>query len=445
MVHRPKSRSLGDDRPVTDQGPATPLPERNWAGNHTYSAHKLHRPGTLQELQEIVARAPRVRALGTRHSFTGIADSAELVSLEAMHAGESPAADVVVDRTAGTVSLGGGTRYGVLAEVLRDEGLALHNLASLPHLSVAGAVATATHGSGVTNGNLATAVAGLELVTSGGAVLRVSRGDPDFDGMVVGLGALGVVSRITLDVEPAYDVAQRVFEGLRWDALFRHFDEIVAAGYSVSLFTLWADDVDMVWIKSRADGRPPPDGDLFGAVPATVDRNPAPGLDPTHATPQLGRPGAWSDRLPHFRAGFTPSAGDELQSEYLLPHDRAVDALEAVRSLAHRIRPLLHVGEIRTVAADRLWMSTSYDRPSVAVHFTWKPLWDEVTSVLVDLERVLASFAARPHWGKVFLAGAAAIAPRYGRHADFVRLVERLDPRGAFRNAWLEEHVLGRR
>ena len=430
---------------MTGPGAGDAAPGRNWAGNHTYSAHRLHRPGTLEQLREIVARAPRVRVLGTRHSFTGIADSAELISLEAMHAGESPPADVVVDRTAGTVSLGGGTRYGVLAEVLRDEGLALHNLASLPHISVAGAVATATHGSGVTNGNLATAVASLELVTSDGAVRRISRGDPDFDGAVVGLGALGVVSRITLDVEPAYEVAQRVFEGLRWDALCGHFDEIVAAGYSVSLFTRWADDLDMVWVKSRTDGPPPPDGDLFGAVPATVDRHPVPGLDPIQATAQLGRPGAWSDRLPHFRTEFTPSAGDELQSEYLLPRDRAVDALEAVRSLAHRIRPLLHVSEIRTVAADRLWMSTSYDRPSVAVHFTWKPLPDEVTSVLVDLERVLAPFAARPHWGKIFLADAAAIAPRYRRHADFVHLVERLDPRGAFGNAWLEEHVLGRR
>jgi xylitol oxidase len=235
-----------------------------------------------------------------------------------------------------------------------------------------------------------------------------------------------------------------VFEGLSWTALAEHFDEIVSIGYSVSVFTLFGEDVDMVWVKSRTDGPPPPDGALFGTTPAAGDRNPVPGVDPTNATPQLGRPGAWSDRLPHFRMGFTPSAGDELQSEYLLPRDSAVAALDAVRSLAHRIRPLLQVCEIRTVAADRLWMSMNHDRDSVALHFTWKPMPADVDAVLADLERALERFAARPHWGKVFLADAEAIAPRYPRHADFVALVQRLDPRGAFRNPWLENHVLGR-
>jgi xylitol oxidase len=432
---------LGQDRAVTGRE----APERNWAGNHTFAARRLHRPSTLEQLQEIVAGADRIHALGSRHSFTDIADSAELVSLEAMHAEETLPADVVVDREAGTVSFGGGTRYGVLAEVLRDEGLALHNLASLPHISVAGAVATATHGSGVGNGNLATVVAAVELVTSDGELHRFARGDEDFDGVVVGLGALGVVTRLTLDVEPAYDVAQRVYEKLPWRSLTEHLDAILAAGYSVSVFTMWGDDVDMVWIKSRTDGPPPPDGDLFGAAPAAADRNPVPGVDPTNATPQQGRPGAWSDRLPHFRMGFTPSAGDELQSEYLVALTDAVPALEAVRALAHRIRPLLQVCEIRAVAGDRLWMSMNHERPSLAIHFTWKPLAGDVAAVLAELEPALAPFAARPHWGKVFLAEAGTIAPLYPRHGDFVRLVDRLDPRGAFRNDWLEQRVLGRR
>jgi xylitol oxidase len=429
---------------------SAPAPETNWAGSYTFSARAIHRPATLEQLQEIVAAAPRVRVLGSRHSFTGIADSDELVSLEALHAEPTLPADVVVDRDAATVSLGAGTRYGVLAEILRDEGLALHNLASLPHISVAGAVATATHGSGVRNGNLATAVAALELVTSDGELLRVRRGDPDFDGMVVGLGALGAVTRLTLDVEPAFEIEQRVFEGMTWQALAEHFDEIVSVGYSVSVFTLFGEDVDMVWVKSRTDGPPPPDGALFGATPAAADRNPVPGVDPTNATPQLGRPGSWADRLPHFRMGFTPSAGEELQSEYLIPAGAAVDALDAVRGLAHRIRPLLQVCEIRTIAADRLWMSMNHDRDSVAFHFTWTPRPAEVDAVLAELERALAEleralapFAARPHWGKVFLAQAAILTPLYPRHADFVELVERLDPRGAFRNPWFEARVLG--
>jgi xylitol oxidase len=308
---------------------------------------------------------------------------------------------------------------------------------------VAGAVATATHGSGVGNGNLATAVAALEMVTSSGEIVRAQRGDPDFDGLVVGLGALGAVTRLTLDVEPAFDVRQDVFPGLRWAAFLEHFDEVMSAGYSVSAFTLFGETVDMVWVKSRTDAAGPVAGELFGAEPASVDLHPVIGLDPTPCTPQRGRPGPWFDRLPHFRMGFTPSAGEELQSEYLLPRGHAPAAIEALRGLADRIRPLLLTCEIRTVAADRLWLSTSYGRDSVALHFTWTRDQPAVEELLVALEGALAPFAARPHWGKVFIADASAIAPLYERHSDFVRVAQRLDPRGAFRNPWLESRVLG--
>jgi xylitol oxidase len=410
----------------------------NWAGTHTYRAGVLHRPSTLDEVREIVAAAPHVRVLGSRHSFTDIGDSEQLVSLDGLPA------DVAVDRTNGTVSFGAALRYGELAEALHPEGLALHNLASLPHISVAGAVATATHGSGDANGNLATAVAGLELVTSDGEVVTVQRGDPDFDGMVVGLGALGAVTRLTLDVEPAYEIRQRVFEGLAWHALFEHYDAITAAGHSVSVFTRWGETTDQVWIKSRV-GDAPEDvrPDLFGAVAATVDRHPILGIDPVNATAQLGRRGRWSDRLPHFRMGFTPSAGEEIQSEYLMPRRHAVAAIKAVRALGDALRPVLQVCEIRTVAADRLWMSYQYETDTVALHFTWTREPEAVARVLVDLEAALEPFEPRPHWGKLFVADAAAIAPRYERRPDFTRLVERLDPRGAFRNAWLERNVLG--
>ena len=410
-------------------------PGRNWAGSHRYRARVLHRPTSLAQVQEIVAGAPQVRVLGSRHSFTDIADADELVSLEALPA------DVVVDPDAGTVSFGAGLRYGQLVEHLDTAGLALHNLASLPHISVAGAVATATHGSGAGNGNLATAVAGLEMVTSDGEPVRVARGEDDFDGLVVGLGALGAVTRLTLDVEPTYEVRQTVFEGLPWEDLAAHVDVIVACAYSVSVFTRFQDAVDQVWVKSRT-GDPEP-ADLFGAQPATVDRHPILGLDQVSCTPQLGRPGPWHARLPHFRMEFTPSAGEELQSEYLVPRRHAVDAIEAVRALADRIRPLLLVCEIRTIAADRLWMSTAYEQDSVALHFTWRPEPRAVADLVAVLESELAAFGARPHWGKVFAATAETIAPLYPRHGDFVRLAERLDPRGAFRNEWLTTRVLG--
>src|SRR3954453_8756152 len=404
----------------------------NWAGNHRYAARTLHRPTSVEQLQELVARTAHVRVLGSRHSFNDIADAEELISLEGLPD------EVVIDSDAGTVSFAAGLRYGALLDSLAGAGVALHNLASLPHISVAGAVATATHGSGVANGNLATAVAGLEMVTSTGELVRAHRGDADFAGMVVGLGALGVVTRVTLDVEPAFQVQQRVFDHLPWNALAEHFDEVVGCGYSVRLFTLFRGDVAMVWVKARPDAPGGPAGELFGAVEAAGERHPIPGIDPTPATPQLGSPGPWSDRLPHFRMGFTPSNGDEIQSEYLLPRRHALAGLEALRSLGHRIRPLLQTCEVRTVAADELWMSTAHGGPAVAFHFTWAQAQQQVEELLVDLEAALLPLEARPHWGKVFLADAATLAPRYEPHADFVALAERLDPRGAFRNDWLE-------
>jgi alditol oxidase len=394
----------------------------NWAGSYAYRARELHRPATVDELREIVSRAPRIRVLGSRHTFSDIADSDELVSLEALPA------DVVLGD--GTVSFGAGLRYGDLVGRLDAAGLALRNLASLPHITVAGAVATATHGSGVGNGNLATAVAALEVVTSTGEIVRAERGQDDFDGMVVALGALGAVTRITLDVERAYEVSQRVFEGLGWDTLYERFDAITSAGYSVSVFTLWG-DASSVWIKSR--GAAPEV--LSGTRPAAGARHPIPGIDPVNCTAQFGEPGPWWDRLPHFRLGFTPSVGEELQSEYLLPRAHAIDAIEAVRALGSRVRPLLQVCELRTIAADRLWMSPQYGQATVGIHFTWKREPAAVAAVLADVEAALAPYEARPHWGKVFLASPAH---RYERRADFTALIERLDPRGAFRNGWLE-------
>ena len=417
-------------------GSPSKLPPGRSGYGHLGSMSGRYRPTSLDELRAIVAAAPRIRVLGTGHSFSAIGESDELVSL----AGLPP--DVQVDGD--TVSFGGAMTYGELALVLDEHGLALHNLASLPHISVAGAVATATHGSGDGNGNLATAVAGLELVTSTGDVIRAARGDPDFDGMVVGLGALGAVTRIALDVEPAYAVGQRAYDDLPWAALEERFDELFGSGYSVSVFTRWGASNDQVWVKSRVTDEPESvRDDLFGAVAATADRHPILELDADPCTPQLGRAGSWSDRLPHFRMGFTPSSGEELQSEYLLPRRHATEAIQAVRSLAGGIQPILLVSEIRTVAADGLWMSPSHNRDSVCIHFTWRPVRAAVERMLVEIEAALAPFEARPHWGKLFDADAASIAPLYERRPDFIGLAERLDPRGAFRNTWLTTNVLG--
>jgi xylitol oxidase len=412
--------------------------ETNWAANLTYRAARLHRPATLDQLQELIVGASRLRVLGSRHSFNDIADAEELLVLDGLPG------EAAVDHDAGTVTVPAAMRYGELAGRLRAQGLALANLASLPHISVGGAVATATHGSGDANGNLATAVAGLELVAGTGELVTAARGDPDFDGLVVGLGALGAVTRLTLDVEPDYQVRQRTFEGLPWDELFGHLDELTSAGYSVSLFTRWGEVVDQVWVKTRVTGAAEAvRGELFGAAAATQDRHPILGIDPVNCTRQLGVPGPWSDRLPHFRMGFTPSSGEELQSEYHLPREQAVAALQALRSLAGAIRPVLQVSELRTVAADRLWMSPQHGRETLSVHFTWHKDWPAVRRALVEVEAALAPFGARPHWGKLFLARAADLAPLYGRLDDFTALAGRLDPRGVFVNDWLRRHVLG--
>lgn len=410
----------------------------NWAGNYVYRARSVYYPSTFRELRDLIACLPRVRVLGSRHSFSGIADSAELVSLDRLPR------EVNVDRDTMTVTVNGAIRYGELALALGRADLALANMASLPHISVAGAVATATHGSGDGNGNLATSVAAVELVTSDGEIVRLAREDDGFDGVVVGLGACGAVTRVTLDVEPAYEVQQHVFVGLGWEALFEHFDQITASGYSVSAFTVWGDSVDQVWVKARVGGAIDPEPtDLFGAAPAQEERHPIAGLDPGNCTLQRGVPGAWSERLPHFRPGFTPSSGAELQSEYIVARRDGIAAIKALRRLSDTIAPLIQVSEIRTIAADSLWMSPQYGQDTVAVHFTWQPEPEPVRRALRELERSLAPFRARPHWGKVFVADAASVRPLYERVGDFTALLSRLDPRGAFRNEWLETHVLG--
>ncbi|GAA3284970.1 FAD-binding protein [Dactylosporangium vinaceum] len=405
---------------------------RNWAGNIEFGAARVHRPGSVEQVQEIVAGADKVRVLGTGHSFNTIADTeADLVSVAGLPA------DIRIDAAGGTVSVAGGVRYGELARKLDAEGYALHNLGSLPHISVAGAVATGTHGSGVRLGNLATAIAGVDIVAGGGELVSLRRGDADFDGAVVALGALGAVVRVTLDIQPRYQVSQHVYERLPRAQLDAHWDEIAAAGYSVSLFTGWrGDTVDQVWVKRRDDDAPAP-AELFGAAAAGGKRHPIAVMSPEHCTEQGGVPGAWHERLPHFKLEFTPSSGEELQSEYFVARADAVAAFAAVERVRDRVTPALQISEVRTIAGDSLWLSPHFERDSVALHFTWVPNQELVLRAVDALEEALAPFAPRPHWGKVFRS-----APAYPRGRDFAALAARLDPAGVFRNAFVERYVL---
>ncbi|MEU1684815.1 FAD-binding protein [Micromonospora sp. NPDC005707] len=400
----------------------------NWAGNVTWSARARHDPTTLDELRRLVAGADRVRAVGTGHSFNRLGDTTgEQVSV----AGLPPT--VALDRDRGTVTVAAGLRYGDLATALHAEGYALANLASLPHISVAGAVATATHGSGPANGNLATAVAALELVTADGDLLTVDRGDPRFAGMVVHLGALGVVTRLTLDVVPAFEVRQYVRLGLPRAAL----DTALGAAYSVSVFTGWRSPrFDQVWLKQRAD-QPPPPADWLDTRAADTPNHPVPGMPAENCTAQLGAPGPWHERLPHFRLGFTPSSGDELQSEWHVARSDGAAALAALDPAAGRIAAVLQVCELRTVAADGLWLSPNHERDTLAVHFTWVGDPAAVAPVLAEVEERLAPFAPRPHWGKLFARDPGAAYPR---HDDFRALLRELDPAGKFRTALLDRY-----
>lgn len=415
----------------------------NWAGNYTYRAAHLHRPKTIMQIQELVTRSSKLKALGTRHSFNDIADSSQdLISLE--HFNQI----LELDHEHHTVTIEAGVRYGELGRWLHEKGFALHNLASLPHISVAGACATGTHGSGDRQGNLATAISSMEMVTADGEIIVLSREQDSehFHGAVVGLGGLGIVTKLTLDIYPTFEMRQDVYENLPLAQLEDHFDDLFSSAYSVSLFTDWRNAVfNQVWLKrddsTGASFNPEPT--LFEATLATRNLHPISSLSAENCTEQIGVSGPWYERLPHFRLGFTPSSGEELQSEYLIPRQHAFEALRAIDQLRASVAPLLQISEVRTIAADNLWMSPCYQQDSIAIHFTWKKDWPSVRKVLPRIEEKLAPFNARPHWGKLFTLTPERIGSLYKKLSEFQRLLRHYDPQGKFRNSYLDKYIYG--
>src|SRR6266849_3238714 len=375
---------------------------QNWAGNLKYGTDRLYSANSLEQVRSYVKKQNKLKVLGTRHCFNNIADSTHnFLSLKSMD-------DVVVlEPEAQTVTVHAGMTYGQLCPYLDSKGYALHNLASLPHISIAGACSTATHCSGEKNGNLATAVSALEFVTAVGDFVKLSRQQDGetFQGAVVGLGAIGVITKLALDIQPTFMMRQYVYENLPLNEVKEHFDAIASSAYSVSLFTDWQKQrMNEVWIKSRVEG-----GHSFDAGPtffeaklATRNLHPIAELSAENCTEQMGVPGPWFERLPHFRMGFTPSAGKELQSEYFVPRQHAVEAILAVERLRDQISPSLLISEIRAVAADNSWLSPCYKQPCITIHFTWKQNWPAVRKMLPAIETELAPFKVRPHWGKLF-------------------------------------------
>lgn len=417
--------------------------QRNWAGNYTYSATRLHHPETIEHIQELVRKAHKLKVLGSRHSFNHIADSVEdLIALDHF--------DQVgtIDHERRTITVAGGVRYGQLCQQLHREGFALPNLASLPHISVAGASATATHGSGNYNRSMATVVSALELVTADGTRVTLSREQQadQLHGAIVSLGGLGVITQLTLDLIPTFEVRQDVYEYLPMTQLEKHFDAITSSAYSVSLFTNWRGAlIDQVWLKRRvADGSPAEaEPEFFGATLATRPLHPIRALSAVNCTEQMGIPGAWYERLPHFRMEFTPSSGEELQSEYLIPRSHAIDAIHALAGLGDTLAPLLQISEVRTIAADDLWLSPFYQQDCIGIHLTWHQNWPAVKQLLPLVEAKLAPFDARPHWGKLFTMPAAHLRSLYKKLPDFQRLLSAYDPDGKFRNAFLDTYIFG--
>ncbi len=416
---------------------------KNWAGNYEYSTNRLFPAKSVADVQALVKKHKKLKVLGTRHCFNGIADSRDnLISVRPLDQ------LISLDTKARRVTVGAGMSYGQLCPTLHKKGFALHNLASLPHISIAGACTTATHGSGDKNGNLSTAVAAIELVTAAGEVVTLSRerDGERFRGAVVGLGALGVVTKVTLDVQPTFQMRQDVYENLPLSQLKTHFDAITTSGDSVSLFTDWrAERCNEVWIKRRVEPgtKPAAAPEFFGAKRATRNLHPIVELSAENCTEQMGVPGPWYERMPHFRMGFTPSSGKELQSEFFVPRRHAVEAILAVQKLHAQVSPHLMISEIRTIAADEFWMSPCYRQASVAIHFTWQQDWPAVRKLLPIIERELAPFGVRPHWGKLFTVPAAQLQARYEKLTAFRALAREFDPQGKFQNQFLAATVFG--
>ena len=416
---------------------------KNWAGNLEYSTDRLYAATSIEQVRDYVKKESKLKVLGTRHCFNNIADSTDrFLSVKPMDK------VIAVDPAKRTVTVGAGITYGQLCPYLDSKGFALHNLASLPHISVAGACSTATHGSGEKNGNLATAASGLEMVTASGDVVNLSRerdGDK-FHGAVVGLGALGVITKVTLDIQPTFLMRQYVYENLPLSQLKDHFDAIESSAYSVSLFTDWQKQrINEVWIKSRVEqgqafhATP----EFFGAKLATRNLHPIAELSAENCTEQMGVPGPWYERLPHFRMGFTPSAGKELQSEYFVPRQHAVEAILAVERLRDQVSPHLLISEIRAIAADELWLSPCYEQPCITIHFTWKQDWPAVRKLLPVIEKELSPFSARPHWGKLFTTSRTELKSIYRKLPEFIELSREYDPKGKFRNEYLNKNIFG--
>jgi xylitol oxidase len=408
---------------------------QNWSKNVDFNDRAFLQPESLAELQELVRSNQKIRARGTAHCFNEIANT----SSYAINLSKMPRV-IEVSASTNSVKVSSGLTYGELAPALHSQGWALNNLASLPHISVAGSISTGTHGSGIKNQNLANQVLSLDIVTAEGELRHIDRTNPAFNALVVGLGLGGIVYQYELKIEPTFKVRQVIYPEIPLDVLQRNFDQIMGTAYSVSYFTDWSTaQVGNLWCKFR-DSEEIPES-VGGIVQADKKYHPIPSVDPVACTDQLGESGDWHQRLSHFKLEFTPSVGEEIQTEFFVDRKDAAAAIEAVSKLGEEISPLLWITELRTIAADDLWLSGAYQRDSLAIHFTWKKDL-AIYPVIEKVEAALRPFNYRPHWGKVFTADGKYLSSVYPKMSEFKALVEALDPASKFENTFTRR-ILG--
>ena len=402
---------------------------QNWSKNVDFNDRGFLQPESLTELQEAVRSNAKLRARGTAHCFNEIANT----SSYAVNLSKMPKT-IEVNPGSNSVTVAAGLKYGELAPVLHQQGWALNNLASLPHISIAGSISTGTHGSGIRNQNLANQVLSLDLVTAAGELRHIDRTNPAFNALVVGLGLGGIVYQYELKIEPTFEIRQVIYPEIPLDVLQRSFDQIMGSAYSVSYFADWgSNQVGNLWCKFRDDEVIPES--IGGSANADKKYHPIPSVDPVACTDQLGESGYWHERLSHFKLEFTPSVGEEIQTEFFVDRNDAAAAIEAVSKLGAEITPLLWITELRTIAADDLWLSGAYQRDTLAIHFTWKKE-DAIYPVVEKVEAALRAFNYRPHWGKVFTAEAQYLKSVYPKMSEFKALVEALDPTRKFENSF---------
>jgi len=408
---------------------------KNWSESFQFSATEIATPESTEALQTVIAEAPTAKAIGTRHSFNAVADSpggvlVDVSTLRDVH--------LAIDHEQMTASVPAGWTYSQAVRELEAAGVALGNLASLPHISVAGATATGTHGSGDRNPMMSAEIVGVEVVDGEGQLRVVGEGHPDLGALSLGLGAFGVFTRVVFAVRPTFQVQQDYYRSAPWENVLANLDDIFASAYSVNIHGDFSTDtVRGVWRKHVCDSGEimvSPER-LFGL---TLER----GQLPNAATTRLHKPGPWSVRLAHFRPDAAPSTGgDELQSEYFVSRAHAVDALDALRSIGDRIDPHLWGAEIRTVASDDLWISPATGRDTLSIGLTWRKHPEAVHDLLPVVESTLEPFDARPHWGKLFAMEAPRLHALYPRLAEFNALRATYDPAATFASPFLDSLV----